>query len=211
LILFNPFRRRKMIRRLLVLVASSLAIAAGSVVFLTSSVFASASFTPTTGIVPGTSFDYITITAEPGNFLCERLEGEETFDTVSVIFGMYFVSSGDTVVDEGDDFLGRVEGTEIFSYESGWTTSPPFGLVMPTLEPHNPANFILAVPFCFDLSTQEAVDQGSVVIGYSDGTMDEDEDLAPTGASDTVALGAMLVAVLSGAAAVVVRRRRATN
>jgi uncharacterized repeat protein (TIGR02543 family)/LPXTG-motif cell wall-anchored protein len=37
------------------------------------------------------------------------------------------------------------------------------------------------------------------------------EDLAPTGASDTVALGAMLVALISGAAAVVVRRRRATN
>jgi uncharacterized repeat protein (TIGR02543 family) len=37
------------------------------------------------------------------------------------------------------------------------------------------------------------------------------EDLAPTGASDSVALGAMLVALISGAAAVVVRRRRATN
>jgi len=36
-------------------------------------------------------------------------------------------------------------------------------------------------------------------------------DLAPTGASDSVALGAMLVALISGAASVVVRRRRATN
>jgi uncharacterized repeat protein (TIGR02543 family) len=37
------------------------------------------------------------------------------------------------------------------------------------------------------------------------------EDLATTGASDNLAVGAMLVAVLSGVAAAVVRRRRATN
>ena len=37
------------------------------------------------------------------------------------------------------------------------------------------------------------------------------EDLAPTGASDSLAVGAMLVAVLSGVAAVVVRRRPVTN
>ena len=38
---------------------------------------------------------------------------------------------------------------------------------------------------------------------------DTEQELAPTGASDSVALGAMLVALISGAAAVVVRRRRA--
>ena len=37
------------------------------------------------------------------------------------------------------------------------------------------------------------------------------EELASTGASDTVAVGAMLAAVLSGTAAFMIRRRRATN
>jgi hypothetical protein len=77
---------------------------------------------------------------------------------------------------------------------------------------------------------EEFNDVSSVKIGFSAGTggsvnnhnvwgltanpappVPMQEELAPTGASDNVALGAMLVAVLSGAAAVVVRRRRATN
>jgi LPXTG-motif cell wall-anchored protein len=41
--------------------------------------------------------------------------------------------------------------------------------------------------------------------------MQEDEDLAATGSSEIVGLAAMLVALLSGIAAVVLRRRRSTN
>lgn len=158
-----------MMKRPLALFASTLAIAAGSVVVVSTPATASSSFTPTTGIVPGTVFNDMTVTAEPGNFLCE-VEGTETTNSASVTFGLVFLSSGDTVADPADGFLGNIS-SEPFSYVAGSTTSPAFDLVMPILEPRDPANNILAIPFCFDGSVESGVDQGSYVIGYSDATI----------------------------------------
>jgi LPXTG-motif cell wall-anchored protein len=157
-----------MIKRSLALGASVLAFAAGSVVVMAAPASASAVFAPTTGIEPGTMFNGMTITAEPGNFLCEW-EGTETSNGDPVQFGMYFLSSADTVPDFEDDWIGATRAESV-PYVAGATTSVPFDLEMPVLDAHDPANNILAIPFCFDETMEFSVDQGSYVIEYSDAT-----------------------------------------
>jgi LPXTG-motif cell wall-anchored protein len=157
-----------MIKRSLALGAAVLAIAAGSVVVVAAPASASATFSPMTGIEPGTMFNGMTITAEPGNYLCEW-EGTETENGDPVTFGMYYLSSADTVPDFEDDWIGASRAESV-PYVFGATTSVPFDLEMPVLDAHDPANNILAIPYCFDEQMEFSVDQGSYVIEYSDAT-----------------------------------------
>jgi len=130
---------------------------------------AAASFTPTTGITPGTILNDVTITAAPGTFLCED-GGVETTTGTQVEFGLVFASSADTVFDFSDVFLGGVGADSTVSYTEGTTTSPAFDVEMPVLFAHDPANYILALGIC-DSGPESQALHPSTVIGYSDVTM----------------------------------------
>ena len=157
-----------MIKRPLALFASALAVAAGLVAVSTPAT-AAASFTPTTGITPGTILNDVTITAAPGTFLCED-GGVETTTGTQVEFGLVFASSADTVFDFSDEFLGGWGDDSPVSYTAGTTTSPAFDVEMPVLYAHDPANYILALGVC-DIGPEIFTLHGSTVIEYSDVTL----------------------------------------
>jgi LPXTG-motif cell wall-anchored protein len=165
---FHQKLGENMIRRALALFASALAVAAGLVAVSTPAA-AAASFTPTTGITPGTIINDVTITAAPGTFLCED-SGVETTTGTQVEYGLVFASSADTVFDFSDVFLGGVGADSTVSYTEGTTTSPAFDVEMPVLVAHDPANYILALGVC-DSGPESQALHPSTVIGYSDVTM----------------------------------------
>jgi hypothetical protein len=157
-----------MMKRPLALFASALAVAAGLVAVSTPA-NAATTFTPTTGITPGTVFNDVTITAEPGTFLCEDGGGVETTTGTQVQYGLLVVTSANTVLDGDDVLIGGAVSPTPFSYTAGITTFPAFDPVMTVLEAHDPANYLLAVGFCWPPGGQAL--HGSTVIEYSDVTM----------------------------------------
>ena len=167
-----------MIKRTLALGASVLAIVAGSVVVMAAPATASASFSPTTGLTPGTVLNNVTMTAAPGDFLCGSETTEATTNTV-VEFGLFFVSSADTVLDDNDAVIGVAYPADDYDYIAGVTTSPVFDLEVPVLFAHDPANNVLAEAFCFVASMGNEKLHGTTLIEYSDVTM----------AASTVAVG----------------------
>jgi hypothetical protein len=180
-----------MMTRTLVLFASALAVAAGSVALSTPAT-AAANFTPTTGITPGTVFNDMTISAESGSVLCQS-GGSETTTGTQVEFGLAFFSSADTVLDGNDAQLGS--SGAFLSYTAGDTTSPAFDLEVPVLNAHDPANNVLALALCFDVATETETLHGTTVIGYSDVTMS-----APTVAPGGNATIKLVDATLDGMA-----------
>ena len=159
-----------MMKRPLALFASALAVAAGLVAVSTPAT-AGANFTPTTGITPGTVFSNMTVTADSGNFLCDEA-GTEASTGTQVSFGLLFVSSADTTVDNGDVIIGG-QGSEDVSYTQGATTSPAVNVDMPVLDAHDPSNNVLAVGVCSVSGSPDFTIHGATttVIGYSDVTM----------------------------------------
>ncbi len=159
-----------MIKRTLALGAAVVAIAAGSVVVTTAPATASASFSPTTGLTPGTALNDVSMTVAPGDFLCGSETTEATTNTV-VEFGLFFVSSADTVLGVNDPVLGVAYPADDYDYIAGLATSPVFDLEVPVLFAHDPANNVLAGAFCFVPSTEDEKIHGTTLIEYSDVTM----------------------------------------
>jgi hypothetical protein len=177
-----------MFKRRSALVVSSLAMVAGSVLAFSTPATASANISPTAGVVPGTTYDDLTISAAPGDFLCESSTGVESANGATVTFGVIFVSSADEVWDytNNDDTVLASSGSDDLPYVAGATTSPAFDVEVPVLAAHDPNNNILVVEFCDPFETSHIQIHDTTVISYSDATMESSTVTA--GGTGTISL-----------------------
>ena len=170
--------------RVLALSATTMALLFGSIVLVSAPASASANFTPQTGIIPGTVFDDMTITATGGDLLCVSAPGVENQTGDTVEMGLLFVASEDENFDltGEDDFVGGTNTS--VAYTAGALTSAAFDAeVEEALVPYDRSKNLLAIPFCDGdgaASMGAVMFHGAYVVGYSDATM-ENSTVSPGG------------------------------